>query len=89
MPTINIAPVFKIMNAGGEHSENRILSNPDETFGSNNNEVSFGGTIEDSNDGNSNDGNSNGGNSRADNTKYEEITDKSKIDFNKLVIKKI
>ena len=74
-PTINIAPVFKIMNAGGEHSENIVK--PEKEEGSN---VLFAGMESDNKE--KNDEEVIGGGN-------EEITDNSKIDFNKLVIKKV
>ena len=67
------------MNAGGEHSDNTIQQDNDTNSDNNNknNEVSFGET-------NNNNIEQTGGSSLP-----VEITDNSKIDFNKLVIKKV
>jgi DNA-directed RNA polymerase II subunit RPB2 len=74
-PTINIAPVFKIMNAGGDHSDNKVTTENMDDSGSNILQPMVVGNKEESN----------GGSIKVE----EPITDNSKIDFNKLVIKKV
>ena len=78
-PVINIAPVFKIMNAGGEHSENIVK--PDNEDGSGSNVLFSGNNTNIKNNSDDKPDENAGG--------HDDITDRSKIDFNKLVIKKV
>ena len=76
-PNINIAPVFKIMNTGSENSDNIMMKDEE----GNDKNVNFS----------LNESSNNSDNSeltQSQSNEPEEITDRSKIDFNKLVIVK-
>ncbi len=77
-PTINIAPVFKIMNSSGENSDNVMMKTEDEGEKLDNNNVNFADAPLEIKKQENN-----------PSPEIEEITDRSKIDFNKLVIKKV
>ena len=75
-PSINIAPVFKIMNTGSENSDNIMMKDED----SKEKNINFSSINEPIQENHS---------QEFINEEPQEITDRSKIDFNKLVIKKV
>ena len=75
-PNINIAPVFKIMNTGSENSDNIMMKEDDNNDNNVNFSLSQPNTPSNMNE-------------PINIDEPQEITDRSKIDFNKLVIKKV